>query len=95
MEDKDKKEDKTKSDVDLLAEKRKEEEAKEESIKQGVKDYFKSVGINPDISLNNFGTKEALETFAKAKDALEKRKDNKYLVSNIIDRAFQIFKLLT
>ena len=94
-EEKGSKEKPKKTDVEVLAEKRKEEEAKEVEIKQGVKDYFSSIGIDPEISKNSFGVKEAIETFAKAEDALKTMKDNKYLVSNILDRAWQIFKLLT
>lgn len=91
----DEKEEPKKTDVELLAERREKEEDKEKEIKQGVKDYFSSKGIDPEISKNSFGMKEAIETFAKAEDALKTRKDNKYLVSHILDKAWQIFKLLT
>jgi hypothetical protein len=90
-----KEEKKPKTDVEIMAEKRKEEEAKEEKIKKGVQDYFESMGIDPNITRNEFGLKEALETFAKAEDALKRRKDNKNLVRNILDFTFHIFKLIT
>ncbi len=67
----------------------------EEKTKKGVQDYFNSVGINPEISRNDFGLKEALEIFVKAKDELEQQKDNKELVTGILDKAWEIFKLLT
>ncbi len=70
------------------------EESEKKDEPNGVQDYFNSVGINPNIARNDFGTKEALETFAKAGDELKKRKDNKDLITGILDKAWQIFKLM-
>ena len=67
----------------------------EETVKEGMQKYFDSVGISPKISRNSFGTKEALETFAKAGDELRTIKNNKDLMAGILDKAWEIFKLLT
>ena len=66
-----------------------------DKVEKNMQEYFSSIGVNPNIARNEFGLKEALQTFTKAGDELKKIKDNQDLATSILDKAWEIFKLLT
>ncbi len=76
-----------------------EKEAKDNeaitSQKMEARDYFQGMGLSPRIERNDFTAKDAMKTFAKAKDALEANETNKRIVTGILDKAYQILRLLT
>jgi hypothetical protein len=78
-----------------MRKKEREEGEKLQGEKSSAREYFDSMGINPRIERNDFTVKEALEVFTKAKDALKRQESNKDLVTGILDKAYQIFRLLT
>ena len=90
------------ADEETTPEEKGEKEPKEEMVetpngpvkKDSVKAYFQDRGLDPGVHKNTFSAKDALATFAKAKDILEDEKANKKLVQDILNRAWDIFKIL-
>lgn len=73
----------------------KDEEKEEPKYAEGsAKAYFDGLGLNPELHKNDFGPDEALAILAKAKDALETRRENKKLVKDICRQAWGLFKIL-
>jgi hypothetical protein len=95
MADEEKKE---KSAKDQVEDARKAEEAENEDAhkqKLEARDYLKKMGLSSRIERNDFGVEDAFKVFAKAKDALETRETNRKIVTGILDKAYQLLRLLT
>lgn len=94
MGDKEKKVDKSPGEKEGEKEEGKAEEEEPKYAEGSSKAYFEELGLNPELHKNDFGPDEALAIFAKAKDALETRRENKKLVADICRQAWGLFKIL-
>lgn len=73
----------------------KKEEGKPEETVGSSREYFTRLGLDPHVAKNTFSEKDAIAIFLKAAQDLKERRMQKDLIKKVLNRAWDVFKLLT
>jgi len=71
-----------------------EEKADLESPLEKAKEYFKKMGLNPSVAKNDFTPADAIAIFTKAVQDLEDNKLAEDTIKAVLNRAWDLFKIL-
>ena len=78
----------------MVGDEKKEVEEPQDETECSSKAYFERLGLSPEVSKNTFSEEDAIAIFLKVAQDLKERRLQKNLIKKVLNRAWDVFKLL-